>query len=220
MTIYQEELKRRLKEQGFGAVYDEQTEMLKFYHNGIFLGEQSKSGALHYDGDIYKLQNCGYLTKEISALATEINQCITLYEKGEPMKPDAVSNYRKFLEHGDTVLAGAYDKERGFKFATWNQNADGTYLVYGHYMDSYEKAKEDFAIRAGLIDKNKVFTADQAELIFKSVNYARDECEDITYEQDQEMDGIMERLIHGYPERDFSVATTHFELSEDITPKQ
>ena len=104
MTIYQEELKRRLKEQGFGAVYDEQTEMLKFYHNGIFLGEQSKSGALHYDGDIYKLQNCGYLTKEISALATETNQCITLYEKGEPMKPDAVSNYRKFLEHGIRCL--------------------------------------------------------------------------------------------------------------------
>ena len=107
MTIYQEELKRRLKENGYGAVYDEQTETLKFYHNGIFLGEQSKNGALHYDNDIYKLQNCGYLTKEISTLAAEINQCVALYEKGESMKPDAVSNYRKFLEHGDTVLAGA-----------------------------------------------------------------------------------------------------------------
>ena len=220
MTIYQEELKRRLKEEGYGALYDEQTETLKFYHNSIFLGEQSKSGALHYDEDIYKLQNCGYLTKEISTLAAEINQCVTLYEKGEPMKPDAVSNYRKFLEHGDTVLAGAYDKERGFKFATWNQNADGTYLVYGHYMDSYEKAKEDFAIRAGLVNKNKVFNQEQAELIFKSVNYTRDNCEYVTYEQDKEMDGIMENLIHGYPESNFSVMSTHFEPSEDVIPKQ
>ena len=220
MTIYQDELKRRLKENGYGAVYDEQTETLKFYHNGIFLGEQSKNGALHYDGDIYKLQNCGYLTKEISTLAAEINQCVVLYEKGEPMKPDAVSNYRKFLEHGDTVLAGAYNKESGFKFATWNQNADGTYLVYGHYMDSYEKAKEDFAIRAGLINKNKVFTADQAELIFKSINYTRDNCEHITYQQDEDLEGIAEKLLCGYQGRDFSVATTHFEPSQDITPKQ
>ena len=220
MTIYQEELKRRLKEQGYGAVYDEQAETLKFYHNGIFLGEQSKSGALHYDGDIYKLQNCGYLTKEISTIATEINECVALYKKGEPMKVDVVSNYRKFVEYGDTVLAGVYDKERGFKFATWNQNEDGTYLAYGHYIDSFTRAKEDFAIRAGLINKNKVFTADQAELIFKSVNYARDNCEHITYKQDEDLEGIAERLIYGYPERDFSVMTTHFEPSGDITPKQ
>ena len=40
MTIYQEELKRRLREQGYGAVYDEQTEMLKIYQNSIFLCDQ------------------------------------------------------------------------------------------------------------------------------------------------------------------------------------
>ena len=37
MTIYHEELKRRLKEQGYGAVYDEESGMLKIYHNGVFL---------------------------------------------------------------------------------------------------------------------------------------------------------------------------------------
>ena len=122
----------------------------------------------------------------------------------------------KFLEYGDTVLAGAYNKNRGFQFATWWQTEGGAYLAYGHYTDSFTKAKEDFALRAKLVDGNKVFTQDQAELIFKSVNYARDECEHITYEQDQEMDGIMERLVHGYPEKDFSVMNTHFEPSDGM----
>ena len=68
--------------------------------------------------------------------------------------------------------------------------------------------------------KNKVFNQEQAELIYKSVNYARDNCEHVTYDQDKEMDGIMERLAHGYPESNFSVMSTHFEPSEGIIPKQ
>ncbi|MBQ8322794.1 MAG: hypothetical protein IJX91_02380 [Clostridia bacterium] len=220
MTIYQEELKRRLREQGHGALYDEETGMLKIYQNGVFLCDQDKNGNLHFTRDAYALQNFYEISTPIAKEAVSVKDCVALYEKGEPMKVGAVSNYHKFLEFGETILAGAYDKEYGFKFATWNKNQDGTYLVYGHYMNSYEKAKENFAVRAGLINKNKVFTQEQAELIFKSVNYARDNCEHVIYDQDKEMDGIMENLIHGYPEKDFSVMSTHFEPSQDITPKQ
>lgn len=220
MTIYQEELKRKLKENGYGALYDEQMGTLKLFYNSVFLGEQDKNGDLHFSRDAYTLQNFHEVANPIAKQLLAIKKCVELYEKGEPMKVEAVSNYHKFLEFGETILAGAYDKEYGFKFATWNKNQDGTYLVYGHYMNSYEKAKENFAVRAGLINKNKVFTQEQAELIFKSVNYARDNCEHVTYDQDKEMDGIMERLIHGYPEKDFSVMSTHFEPSQDITPKQ
>lgn len=220
MTIYQEELKRRLKEQGFGTVYDEENEMLKIYHKGIFLCDQGKNGELSFDSDAIKEQKYNHLTQEIFENATEVKECVRLYEKGEPMKVDAVSNYHKFLEYGDTVLAGAYNKDRGFQFATWWKNEDGSYLAYGHYLNSFKRAKEDFAMRARLIDSNKIFTEEQAELIFKSVNYARDNSEYVTYDQDKEMDGIMERLIHGYPEKDFSVMNTHFESHENIIPKQ
>ena len=48
MTIYQGELKRRLREQGYDTVYDEQAEKLKIYQNGIFLCEQGKNGKLVY----------------------------------------------------------------------------------------------------------------------------------------------------------------------------
>ena len=220
MTIYQEELKRRLKEQGYGAVYDEKSEMLKIYHNGVFLCDQGKNGELVYDSKIINEPYYSQFTQKIFEEASEIKECARLYENGLPMKVESVSNYHKFLEYGDTVLAGAYNKKRGFQFATWWQTEGGAYLAYGHYTDSFTKAKEDFAIRAKLVDGNKVFTADQAELIFKSVNYARDECGHITYEQDQEMDGIMERLVHGYPEKDFSVMNTHFEPSENVTQNQ
>ena len=220
MTIYQEELKRRLKEQGYGAVYDEQAGMLKIYHNGVFLCDQGKNGELVYDSKIINEPSYASFTQKIFEEATEIKECTKLYEKGTPMKVAAVSNYHKFLEYGDTVLAGSYNKERGFQFATWWQNEGGSYLSYGHYTNSFTKAKEDFAVRAKLVNANKVFTQEQAELIFKSVNYARDNCEHVTYDQDKDMDGIMERLVHGYPESNFSVMSTHFEPSEDIVPKQ
>ena len=220
MTIYQEELKRRMKDQGYGTVYDEETEMLKIYHNGVFLCDQGKNGELGYDSKIINDPYYCQFTQKIFEEATEIKECGKLYEMGAPMKVESVSNYHKFLEYGDTVLAVAYNKDRGFQFATWWQTEGGTYLAYGHYMDNLTKAKEDFAVRAKLVNANKIFTQDQAELIFKSVNYARDVCEHITYEQDQEMDGIMENLIHGYPEKDFSVMKTHFEPSDGIIQEQ
>ena len=220
MTIYQEELKRRLKAQGYGAVYDEERGMLKIYHNGVFLCDQGKNGELGFDSKIINNPHYSHFAQKIFEEATEIKECGKLYEQGTPMKVESVSNYRKFLEYGDTVLAGAYNKDRGFQFATWWQTEGGSYLAYGHYTDNFTKAKEDFAIRAKLVDGNKVFTQDQAELIFKSVNYARDECEHITYEQDQEMDGIMERLVHGYPEKNFSIMNTHFEPSDGIVQDQ
>lgn len=219
MMIYQEELKRRLKEQGYGAVYDEESEMLKIYHNGVLLCDQGKNGDLVYNSKIINESYYSQFTQKIFEEAAEIKECVKLYESGTPMKVASVSNYHKFLEYGDTVLAGAYNKDRGFQFATWWQNESGSYLSYGHYTENFTKAKEDFAIRAKLVNSNKVFTEEQAELIFKSINYARDECEHVTYEQDKEMDGIMERLIHGYPEKDFSVMNTHFEPGEDITLK-
>jgi len=144
MTIYQEELKRRLKEQGYGAVYDEESEMLKIYHNGVFLCDQGKNGELVYDSKIINGRQYSQFTQKIFEEASEIKECARLYENGMPMKVESVSNYHKFLEYGDTVLAGAYNKNRGFQFATWWQNDGGSYLAYGHYTDNFTKAKEDF----------------------------------------------------------------------------
>ena len=222
MTIYQEELKRMLREAGYGTVYDEDNAMLKIYRRGDFLCEQDKKGKLTYTED----KNIAYdYAPQIQAVKDEaksVRFICGLYEKGEAMKVESVSNYHKFVEFGNTVLAGTYNKGKGFHFVSWWQNEEGTYLSDGHYTGSYEKAKEEFAVRAGLVNANKIFTEKQAEVIFKSVNYARDECEDITYEQDEEMDGIMERLIYGYPEKNFSVMDTHFGASKtgDIIQNQ
>ena len=98
MTIYQEELKRRLKEQGYGAVYDEQTEMLKIYQNSIFLCDQDKKGDLHFTRDAYTLQNFYDISTPIAKEAISVKDCVALYEKGEPMKVESVSNYHKILE--------------------------------------------------------------------------------------------------------------------------
>ena len=71
MTIYQEELKRRLKEQGYGAVYDEESEMLKIYHNGVFICDQGKNGELVYDS---KIINESHYIRKIFGLIKELER--------------------------------------------------------------------------------------------------------------------------------------------------
>ena len=90
MTIYQEELKRRLKEQGYGAVYDEQTETLKIYQNSIFLCDQDKNGDLHFTRDAYALQNFHEISTPIAKGALTVKDCVALYEKGEPRESVSV----------------------------------------------------------------------------------------------------------------------------------
>ena len=72
MTIYQGELKRRLREQGYDTVYDEQAEKLKIYQNGVFLCEQGKNGELVYYSKIINEPSYASFTQKIFEEATEI----------------------------------------------------------------------------------------------------------------------------------------------------
>ena len=77
--------------------------------------------------------------------------------------------------------------------------AGGKYLARGNYSPDCLSSKENFAVRTGLIDKNKVFTQEEATELFKCAAFARDNCESLTCEQDRSLMELMEKLQDGYP---------------------
>jgi hypothetical protein len=79
-------------------------------------------------------------------------------------------DYRLLAEFNGAILAG-HEMEYGYMFATWQRDYDGTGLWQGEYfLDSYTEAKLDFAVRAGLIEKQRIFTNAQLVDIYQSVN--------------------------------------------------
>ncbi len=56
-------------------------------------------------------------------------------------------------------------------FVTWKRYYNGSGVCNGGYfLDDYEAAKQDFAIRAGLIEKQRLFSDTQLLDIYQSVN--------------------------------------------------
>ena len=99
-------------------------------------------------------------------------------------------DYRILADFGGTVLAGTPSKH-GVQFVTWDWDYDRTGVVHGHYfMENYDGAKQDFATRSGLIQKEQLFSPEQLTEIFRC-------CADSVDEDFFELTDTQEEMIRG-----------------------
>ena len=199
MTIYQEEMQRKALRYGCTTEYDVESNLLNCAYNGIPLLSVTDKGYLTYkQQDLIDpgMRNAFF---RLIDEAGNVREYVGLYESGRQMRARDVRNYRKFAEYGDVVFAGMYSQKHGFMFCSWRQSDGGSYVANGDYSPDYLSSKENFAIRAGLIDKNKLFTQEEAAELFKCAAFARDNCDSLTYEQDRGLMELMEKLQEAYP---------------------
>ena len=98
-------------------------------------------------------------------------------------------DYRILTDFGGMVLAGTPSKH-GVQFVTWDWDYDRTGVVHGHYfMENYDEAKQDFAIRSGLIQKEQLFSPEQMTEIYRC-------CTDSENEDFFELTDKQVELIH------------------------
>ena len=97
------------------------------------------------------------------------------------------------------MLAAKYSESHGFEFVTWKQNADGNAVFWGDYSPSYEYAKESFAVRSGLIPESRLFSEQETANLCRCVDFAKGNCETLTYGQERQLDKLQEKLTDGYP---------------------
>ena len=99
-------------------------------------------------------------------------------------------DYRILADFGGTVLAGSPSKY-GVQFVTWDWDYDRTGVSHGHYfMENYDGAKQDFATRSGLIQKEQLFSPEQLTEIFRC-------CADSVDEDFFELTDTQEEMIRG-----------------------
>ena len=84
------------------------------------------------------------------------------------LKADGLEDgYKVLADFNGTVLAGVQSKH-GVHFVTWDWAYGHTGVCHGHYfMENYAGAKQDFAIRSGLIQKERLFTPEQMTEIYR-----------------------------------------------------
>lgn len=199
MTIYQQELMRKLSKYGCTGQYNEESKRLEVSYDGIPLCSQDEDGFLRYHGDKTVTDDWKAALKNIKEQAAKIREYVRMYETAPSMGIPDVSQYHRMAEYGDTVLAGMYSEQHGFMFTTLRQSADKSSVANGDYTPNFDYAKESFITRSGLFDRNRLFAEDEAENLYRCIGYTQGNCESLTYEQEQELKSLEEKLRYGYP---------------------
>lgn len=177
--------------------------------------EEGKYCHIYDDKKVYILfENGGINTNanaEINKIVYRTNEYLKNYEQAEELQASGLKvGYKKLNEFNGYVLAmRVIPSLNEYEFVTWQYSLDGQSVNYGHYMTDYEAAKEDFAIRAGLIDNNKLFTETQLKLIYSSLVSYVGLNENIDYKTEKSIGEILEKINSIIPEIE------HHEVMED-----
>lgn len=199
MTIYQEEMQRKVQSYGCTTEYSEEDRLLYIGYKDLYLTGITAEGYMHYTSKDLTEPDVKEIFGRLTDDAETVREYVGIYESAPQMKPKDVRNYRKFSEYGDVVFAGMYSEKHGFMFCSWRQSDGGNYLAHGNYSPDYLASKENFAIRAGLVNKDKLFTTEEATELFKCVAFVRDHCDALTFDQDRNLMELMEKMQEAYP---------------------
>lgn len=200
MTIYQEELLRHLPMLDCIGRYDYRDGMLHVFHGDFPVCRQTPDGFLRFFQDQLETFNQTEIYNKIQEVTRAIREYVGLYEAAPQMEAEGVHDYRKLAEYGNIVLAGTYSENNGFMFTTWDQDKERGYVSGGDYSPNYAYAKESFVRRSGLIREQRLFQPEEAKNLYRCVDYARNNCGSLTFEQSKALDELAEKLSFGYPE--------------------
>ncbi len=103
-------------------------------------------------------------------------------------------DYRLLADFNDTVLAG-HLTSRGAEFVTWEWDYEHTGMWQGHYYgNNYPGAKQDFALRAGLIPESMLFEQSELDELYRCCQRTRELDETLSYQDEQRIIKAQERI--------------------------
>ncbi len=200
VSIFNKEVTRQLRENDFAVSKGDDSLNVRTADN--FSVKIFENGSLRVPEDC---PSDSY--SQIRRITKEASDFCNAYAKAAPLKADGLSEkYRCLAEFNSTVLAAKYNEEYGFEFITWDRTFDGKGVTQGNYYSDYSAAKENFATRSGLIDKDKLFSTEELEQIRKCVNFTARHNGDLNFDDCENLKRLGEKISESIPEQQQSDA--------------
>ena len=113
------------------------------------------------------------LYHRVAATADEVYEYVEAVINAPILRAaDLHEEFRLLADCGGAVLAGR-EREQGYQFVTWVWDFDRLGVSHGHYYEgNYQRAKQDFAVRAGLISRAQLFTPEQLTELYRATDYS------------------------------------------------
>lgn len=204
-TTYYTELTHNLQHAGF-TVCPKESSRLPIELDGQPLCRATENGGIRWQGSDASDDRRAALDRVID-IAKSTYEYMRQIEAAPKLTADGLDgDFRLLSEFNGTVLAG-HPTEYGVQFVTWDRTYNQTGLWHGHYfgpccgIGSYTAARQDFAVRSGLIPDSSLFTPEQLTEIYRSINDTlENDC--ITSERHKLLDSAAWQIEHTVPDLD------------------
>ena len=133
--------------------------------------------------------------RTVTQTAAQVKEYMRIFERAPALKAIGLDDtYKVLADFGDAVLAGRSCKT-GAKFVTWEWDFDRQGVHAGHYfMENYEAAKQDFAVRAGLVESQRLFSDEQLAVIRNACAFALEDDATLSYAEEKQLQSVQEQI--------------------------
>ena len=174
---YLTELSRRLSEDGIQSSIREDRRLDVFLHGRPVLYVSPTSDVfLLPDGS--QNEEASELYHQVAVTADEVYGYVEAMENAPPLRASGLpADFRLLADFGGAVLAGQ-ERENGlgYQFVTWGWAYERQGVCHGHYYeDDFQSAKQDFAVRSGLISKAQLFSREQLTELYRATDFLLEE---------------------------------------------
>ena len=174
---YFAELARRLRAAGITADHPEKNRLTVLLNNQPVLSVSAGS-------DVFLLPagsnqpEAGELYHKVAQTADEVYAYVEAVQTAPLLHASGLSEkFHLLADFGGAVLAGReLENGWGYQFVTWIWDHDRAGVSHGHYYEEdFQGAKQDFAVRYGLISKAQLFSPEELTQLYRATDYLLDE---------------------------------------------
>ena len=135
--------------------------------------------------------------------AGQVKEYMQIFDRAPALKAVGLDDtYKVLADFGDAVLAGRSCKT-GAKFVTWSWDFDRKGVHAGHYhMENYEAAKLDFAVRASLVNEQRLFSDEQLAVIRDACEFALEDDATLSYAEEKQLQSVQEQIEQLLPQQE------------------
>ena len=133
--------------------------------------------------------------RTVTQTAAQVKEYMQIFDRVPALKVVGLDDtYKVLADFGDAVLAGQFGKT-GARFVTWEWDFVRKGVHAGHYhMGNYEAAKLDFAVRAGLINEQRLFSDEQLGVIRNACEFALEDDATLSYAEEKQLQSVQEQI--------------------------
>ena len=193
-----------LAREGF-SVLEQRDSLLPLEWCGAPLCRITAGGGAQFRREDLEPEGAGDAFQLATEMASTIAEYMRLMESSPPLRAKGLDgDYRVLADFNDTVLAG-HPTGQGTEFVTWEWDYSHTGMWQGHYYgNNYAGAKQDFALRSGLIPRSLLFEQSELDELYRCCQRTRELDETLSYFGEQKVIQLqehMEALSPGIGER-------------------